>query len=79
MKGLRGVRPVSGTPHPDHGGFVTVDGYRFFHKTLSDYVGLTVHFECADNREIETVDIYVSGDFLCEAMRPHLFERRNGK
>lgn len=26
----------------------------------------------------ETVDIYVSGKYLCEALRPHLFKARNG-
>lgn len=78
MKGLRKVRSVSNTPYPNHGGFVTVDGYRFFHKALGDYVGLYVHVECGDGGEIEAVNIYISGDFLCEAVRPHLFKRRNG-
>ncbi len=74
MKGLRVVRPVSDTPYPDHGGFVTVEGYRYFHKALSDWVGRTVRVEWTGGREIEAVDVYVSGHYLCEAMRPHLFE-----
>lgn len=78
MKGLRKVRPVSNTPYPNHGGFVTVVGYRFFHKALGDYVGTYVHVEWTGGREVETVDVYVSGNYLCEAIRPHLFKRRNG-
>ena len=78
MKGSRKVRPVSNTPHPNHGGFVTVQGYRFFHKALSDYVGLYVHVEWAGGREVEAVDVFISGRYLCEAIRPHLFKSRNG-